>query len=252
MRTTLPPKLAEEIGALRQTEAIAVVQSWLESSPKRTLVLQGGTGAGKTIAAAWAFEFSRIRGRQCIWAYVPDVAAIAEWKVDEWRAFDDAGFIVLDDLGTETERGIEGARRALERLSNVAGGRCVITTNIEIKDVVPRYGPRVKSRIIGEADWVILGGADLRCDPPENEEAARPYDATELERQAAEERRRKREAEDAGRLSSEDIGRLAEDFLRKHEGPATPVQLGVMQSIRAIVDRAAANARPAWEDEVGE
>lgn len=244
MRTTLPPKLAEDIQTARQTEALAVVQRWLES-PRRTLILEGGTGAGKSIAAAWAFAHRAYRGVSAVWAYVPDVASIAEWKTDEWEVFDSAGFIVLDDLGTERDR--KRAAQVLERLSNVARGRSVITTNIPADEVLELYGIRVQSRIIGEADWVTLGGEDLRVSPPGGEASVHPWDPTSSEREAAEQRRREREEEDRHALSSEQIGEMAERFLARHpEQKRSPADEKWRDHLRSVVDRAAVAEEPAW------
>lgn len=178
MRTALPPKIEQALVSACRTEAIDVVLAWIETR-RDILVLEGGTGAGKSVAAAWAFAHYRHRGRAPVWASMPEVATLAEWKTDEWEPFDAASLIVLDDLGTE--RDANRAAMVLERVSNLAAGRCVITTNVPVDEVLSRYGERVQSRIIGAAHWVTLGGRDLRVQPPKGEMAPDPDAKTAAE-----------------------------------------------------------------------
>jgi len=62
-----PPDVAAKILAgLVETEALRVALEWLES-PSKVLVLQGGTGSGKSVAAGWLHEFHR--ARKATWLY---------------------------------------------------------------------------------------------------------------------------------------------------------------------------------------
>jgi hypothetical protein len=125
-------------------------------------VIEGGTGAGKSLAAAWAHQFTRKRSRPSesgptawpVWCDARLVSAMVghEWRLpDDWRRFDASPLVVLDDVGCEDEP--QQMRALLERLWNVSSGRVAITTNLNIDDIGKRYGPRVFSRMI-TSRWV--------------------------------------------------------------------------------------------------
>lgn len=175
MRTSLPVPMHV---TWRSTEAVDVVRQWIDTT-KPMLVLEGGTGCGKSVAAAWAFAYFRKRWRHPpVWGDMPELASLAEWK-PEWQVFDDAPLVVLDDLGTERDQ--RRAAAVLERFCNLASGRCIVTTNVPVSDVLSLYGERVQSRLIGVAHWVVLGGQDLRVCPPESETAPDPEAQTQRE-----------------------------------------------------------------------
>lgn len=198
MRTALPPKIARALESACRTEAIDVVLQWIETR-RDVLVLEGGTGAGKSVAAAWAFAYFAHRFRAPVWASVPEVATLGEWERKEWEPFDAASLIVLDDLGTERDTNASRAAMVLERLSNLAAGRCIITTNLPSEAIHPRYGERVWSRLLGSATWVTLSGCDLREQPPRGEPAPDPTARTKAEEEEATRRaaaaRRRHDAE---------------------------------------------------------
>jgi hypothetical protein len=217
----LPPKLAARIDAgVVQTAAIAAVMAWLESRASEVLVLHGGTGSSKSLAAAWAFAFAAHRNRVSpMWCDAPEMSAVADWS-SEWAAFDAAPLLVIDDLGAEPERRRERMQVVLERMFNLAAGRAVITTNVHHELVFLHYGDRVQSRLRGIATtWFALSDPDYRITPPQGPLAPSPRAETQREiaakERAEDERRRQAEVREAERQESERFGAAALEDLRR-------------------------------------
>lgn len=206
MLTSLPDRAAAKLRAgLRNTQATSVAARWIEHGPHDVLVLQGDTGAGKSLAAAWCFTFVRHREftgfregvaprRDCVWADARVVATLKPWD-ERWRTFDSAPLVVLDDVGTEDSAG--AMTSVLERLFNLAGGRAVITTNLAPGPFAERYGDRVASRFAGGALWVATTDVDMRLDAPDGPELPQPNAPTERERAARDAQREAEQREDA-------------------------------------------------------
>lgn len=128
----------------------------------RTLVLTGATGAGKSLAAAWALAGAH--GSGC---WMP--ATVLD-SPDRWRATEPAArradCLVLDDLGREhpSESGWSS-----EQLANLvtgridSGRRTIVTTNLTPPELGQRYGDRLLSRLRrDDAGLVAVGNIDLR------------------------------------------------------------------------------------------
>lgn len=210
MSHACPPDVAAKILAgLVETEALRVALEWLES-PSKVLVLQGGTGSGKSVAAGWLHEFFRARplhsdagARRVPAWFAAKVLGTLDHRdretVETWRAFDAATLIVLDDVGTEPWADRIGS--AIERVWDVTSARLVVTTNLRLEVVVPpdgpgRYGERVASRMQG-ARWEELVNGDYRGRPPTGNAWPAPAARTQREHDAAEARRIAEEAEAA-------------------------------------------------------
>lgn len=153
-------------GDFEETLALKTVKDWV-STNKSFLLLHGGTGAGKTLAALFAMI-----GEDAIMVRSPDLGpAIEPWKSDgraqpidpsDWHLF------VLDDLGIERA---EDARWAtsfdelIDARQGVRGGkrlRTIITTNLTIAQIKQRYSERAVSRISASYASVVLPCADMR------------------------------------------------------------------------------------------
>lgn len=211
MIPVLPDKLHTAVySGLVETKALQSLVRWYDSDCE-AIVLQGGTGSGKTRAAAWLFEFALHRAvvtfsgarRGPIWCDAPGLATVAPWS-DQWRAtYDPAALIFIDDVGTEPAAG-DGPTRltaAMERGFNVASGRLVITTNIAIEAFGRRYGDRVTSRL-RQSLWVEIGEHDYR--EPTSAQALKvrrkwpsPRDLSPKERSATKRAEEAQAAEDA-------------------------------------------------------
>lgn len=184
-------------GRHRMTEAIGVTDRWRRSSVP-VLVLCGGVGTGKTIAALGAAHAAeQVALSRMVSAHLTPVdssehleralaelrrtrprvdattAAMLGKRVDPWKADTEAGIrplrmdaalVVLDDLGTERA---DDARfhDALFRLIDErqdAGTRTLITTNLARADIRPRYGDRIADRLNHVGIAVEIRGASMR------------------------------------------------------------------------------------------
>lgn len=157
-------------GTMSATPALTACREWLASDrPRPILILVGGTGTGKTVAALNALSI--IRGQ-----FVD--APLLGRRCDPWRSELEQGIqfldlertplIVLDDLGTERaddDRFVEAFGRLVNLRQGTKDGRALrtlITSNLPPTEIRRRYGDRVADRLneIGKA--VPLQGASMR------------------------------------------------------------------------------------------
>lgn len=215
--TNLPAAIATDLRAtLRTTIALTEAAAWSESRASRVLVLEGDTGSGKSLAAAWAWQFARRRTRPSesgkyawpVWCDARLVAAMVghEWRHEAaWSSFDCSALVVIDDVGIEDKP--DQMCSLLERLYNVSSGRAILTTNLGFEDFSRRYGDRVRSRLVGAARWVRCADPDMRIAPPSSEPFRGPDVETPAElvaRLKAEEQAAAEEREwEAGRAERE-------------------------------------------------
>lgn len=243
----VPPKLARVLaGGLRTTTALERVAQWLETDLD-VLVLQGGTGSAKSIAAAWAFEFVQHRApitptghrRSPLWLDARSLAAWSSFDARFWSDYDNASLIVIDDAGIE-----ENADRlaaAIERVVNVSTARAVVTTNLGGRVFAERYGDRVLSRIHGAGRWSCIVEVDLRTEDGRASLTDRapwpsPRDQTASERELAE-----REAEER-RIADEEHARTIDMRAAMAAGALARFEA-------AIADLASAKASPFGHDD---
>lgn len=165
---------------LLPTQALHAVRKWLAAAMrtvepgKNQLVICGGMGTGKTLAAGWAV--SRNGGIYVtVETYLRDYA---RWLSDRsredasaptmWR-FKRAGLVVLDELGTETDAGL--MTRAFERLIDSRQSRrrelTLILTNLSRVEFIERlrcgiYGGRTHDRMKRDAAVIEVTGASMR------------------------------------------------------------------------------------------
>lgn len=146
-------------GGLRETTAVKAVRAW-QGSRRTFLVLSGGAGAGKTVAACLAlmgggvFERCVSAGRLGLYG-AEDVARM--------RALRRARVLVLDDLGAEFQTDVWRAQ--FDELADERYGhqrRTVITTNLAPEIIRERYGARVADRIRHDGQVIACGVESLR------------------------------------------------------------------------------------------
>lgn len=156
----------------RMTPALRTVQRWCDAGPDAPafLVLTGGTGCGKTFAAAMAMSrFSRsveyVRASHLAARYEP-FSGDRERDIEPLRM--SAGLMVLDDIGTE-RRSADGRRdpRFMPALSDVIDSRqqlgTIITTNLSKQAFLETYAdPRMASRLEQSGYFHGCGNDDLR------------------------------------------------------------------------------------------
>jgi DNA replication protein DnaC len=166
-------------GAMKHTEALKAVEKFY-ASPARTLLLSGGVGCGKTVAAVeWlrivatervrygnAGEFAVDRfSDSAKFIQVHHLARYGYFGDRAEKAFDAATrvkFLVLDDLGAEYSA--DGWSAQLDSILGYrvsAQFKTVITTNLDA-DRLSRYGGRITSRLQQAAMFAGTGMESLR------------------------------------------------------------------------------------------
>lgn len=159
-------RLAFLAGRLALTPSLDAVSRWLDGSRTPVLILVGGVGAGKTLAALEALvrvPGDMVHARELARRYDP-------WGDDRngnVRPLDlRHRLIVLDDLGTE--RADPRFQPALEDLVDFRQGnglRTLITTNVSAGDIRRLYGDRVADRLNAIAKAVRLDTDSMRRRP---------------------------------------------------------------------------------------
>ena len=165
---------------LEPTKALTTVRAWIAGAMRtpdpgvNTLVLVGGMGLGKTVAAGWAI--SRHSGLYAtVETYLRD---FARWLRDQsredssaqqlWR-YKRAHLVVLDELGTENDPAL--MRRAFERLIDQRQSRrrelTLILGNMSRDEFITRlkggvYGLRTYDRMKRDARVVECTGESMR------------------------------------------------------------------------------------------
>ena len=146
-------------------EAGATIVSWWDAAEKPVLILSGGTGTGKSVAAV---EMLARHGGSFV--HARDLARRHDpWKEDRADGVtkidvESRGLLVLDDLGTER---LEDPRflAALEDLLDARQSvtrRTLITTNLSPAQFRERYKERFADRLNGIAKAVTLTGGSMR------------------------------------------------------------------------------------------
>jgi DNA replication protein DnaC len=151
-------------GELDDTPAHLAVTDWLESQ-KPALVLSGGTGTGKTVAAVRAMvrygSYQFVRAIR-VGAHFERWASDREDGVDPLRL--GCSFLVLDDLGQEAESDRRAAQAVEEILDHRQreNTRTLITTNLTPDAIKARYSDRVVSRLRQNATVKAVNTTDMR------------------------------------------------------------------------------------------
>lgn len=149
---------------LLPTTALEAVRSWRAGRIiVPWLALSGGTGCGKSVAAAWMVA-------DCggMWVRAERLARVfmASFgdQFDEQEQIRDCAFLVLDDIGSE----LDAARMTsvlIELLDSRKSRRqaTLLTTNLGRAAFKERYGnERMLSRLHESVQWEPIAGADLR------------------------------------------------------------------------------------------
>lgn len=194
---------------LVDTEAMQHTRAWLDGD-RPWLVLSGGVGSGKSLAASWAVlgtcpdrydgptsgvSISRFDGWPV--AMYPrfvatyELARLSAWD-DDWPVLERCSILAIDDLGIEHVGRSEALLAAIGALLDARYARelrTVITTNLGKPEFRERYGERTWSRLRELGMWGACGSEDLRGrarpvvpERPEDvaEESARPIEAAKL------------------------------------------------------------------------
>lgn len=185
----VPPGIARLVVAgLREQgyQAVAVVRSWLRREDAPMLLMSGGVGSGKSCAAAESMRLARKPATivddegtllaswqwdtaHALFVSAARLSACASWTDDGgrlWSRARNASVLVVDDLGVESisDRGpfLSDLHDVLDARYQDTTQRTVITTNLEGKAFVDRYGPRILSRVRERGVACSVGRQDLR------------------------------------------------------------------------------------------
>jgi hypothetical protein len=150
-----PIKRQLESEGMLDSPAVQAVRRWSESESPRHLVLRGGVGVGKSVAAAtWLLELATLRldsfpgsapferGKMA-WVR-PDQLVSGVMHAYDKTARPPAFSFVLDDMGRETKPDFQEALTAI-----LDGGdhTMIITTNLTKEQLRQRYDARLVDRM---------------------------------------------------------------------------------------------------------
>jgi DNA replication protein DnaC len=156
---------AIENDCLKETHALQVTKRWLSPEvDRRYLALIGGPGVGKTVAAGWAAVQLAHRG----------IRYIRERQMIQWfrRGYDreidamaSAHFVIVDELGTHSQRDSDLARLSLlETLdARIARGRTMLIGNMDRSSFATKYDARIIDRLRENGAIVECKGSSMRA-----------------------------------------------------------------------------------------
>lgn len=156
----LPPNLAETLrGELHQTQASIAALEW-ERGSGRVLLLRGGVGVGKSVAAAMVAQASALRYRDSIsWHRPADFASAVLHSYSDDAPKLGRDLVVVDDLGRETRTDVG---EALCALIDDTATRMVLTTNLSREEFRERYDVRLIDRLGEVGTAITLKGESRR------------------------------------------------------------------------------------------
>ncbi len=161
----VPPRVLAALELYRpDTAAAAAVARWLPS-PATWLLLLGGTGTGKSTAAAWALREVHRAGASVAWVQSARLAVDAGgWEGEQLaRRLRGVTVLVVDDVGAQD--GSEYARGILRELlteRHEASERTVLTSNLDAAALRAHLGDRLYDRVRHECKLTLCGGASMR------------------------------------------------------------------------------------------
>ena len=132
--------------------------------PPKTVFIFGASGTGKTLffdIISDRFNCIRTIDVDKIEEEIIKPFGFREWQ---WFAQFDDCHLVIDDIGTETDKQVINtivARR--EKLWKNNGILTFYTSNLKNRDELEaKYGTRIKSRLLGQCNFIKLTGKDRR------------------------------------------------------------------------------------------
>lgn len=161
-----PTRAIEHAERADRTDAIAAVESW-RNGHHSAIILAGGKGVGKTVAAAWFALTTPLRATM---RFIRAATLLRTSNfADGFGEIMDAPALCLDDLGAEYMDAKGWFASNLDELVDTSYGArrpLIITTNADAKTLSERYGARVIDRITECATWSGIGGESLRENEP--------------------------------------------------------------------------------------
>lgn len=148
----------------KDTEALRVAQSW-HASGRNWLLLCGGVGSGKSVAAGWCVVQEVKAGRRAEQRKSQELARLSGFDegAAELERLKHLDLLVLDDVGTEKVS--DWARALLFEVLDARHEdrlRTIITSNLKPNDLSAHLGERLADRIREDATVMQVGGSTLR------------------------------------------------------------------------------------------
>lgn len=148
LERVLPPKVYESVvNGCEETPAVKAALAWLESD-RRVLLIRGGVGVGKTVAAGTAVKALVERGRRGIsWHRPNDFVSAVLHRYDDDAPPLGGDLVVIDDVGRETKTDF---CEALCTFIDDYRARILLSTN----DTKERFRSRYDLRLIDRLNEV--------------------------------------------------------------------------------------------------
>ena len=165
--------LYDENARLKMERVFQVCRSFAQTFRPGTmnLLLQGGTGLGKTFLSACIARVVSESGFSVV--YDTAISIFAKLENDKFRPDEETAaevrrcegcdLLILDDLGTEmTTSFVQSALYQLVNGRMIAGRSTIISTNLAPEELGQRYGAAILSRIEGGYEILPFFGEDIR------------------------------------------------------------------------------------------
>lgn len=188
-KAEIPRRVWPVLDAPRSTTAYEAALAFAKGGAETLLVLAGGVGCGKTVAAcaaldrflapdpsrvSWDEGFAPLGAKKPTGSVVKaiELARAGTFDREFWDRLAAAGFLVIDDLGTEPldEKGWVVANvRALIDKRYDDERKTILTTNLNLDQFKARYcadGGRLLERLRERGGFLELADASLRTPPP--------------------------------------------------------------------------------------
>ena len=149
-------------------DTLAYAQGFSCASP--SLLFVGATGLGKTFLSACIARTVAERGFSV--SYAPVSRLFAAFEADKFRPDPDASrtaeffscdLLIIDDLGTEmTTQFTVSALYQILNTRLLEGRPTIVSTNLPLGDIAPRYSEQIYSRLLGAYRLYKFYGDDIR------------------------------------------------------------------------------------------
>ena len=140
------------------------------SCASQSLLFVGATGLGKTFLSACIARMVAERGFSV--SYAPVSRLFAAFEADKFRPDPDASrtaeffscdLLIIDDLGTEmTTQFTVSALYQILNTRLLEGRPTIVSTNLPLGDIAPRYSAQIYSRLLGAYRLYKFYGDDIR------------------------------------------------------------------------------------------
>jgi DNA replication protein DnaC len=156
------PVLDDVIAAVMSTHAAISATAWWRTvmRPVRGIILRGGVGVGKTVAAGMVVRLAVESGKRSVsWHRPNDFVSAVLHRYDDDAPELGRDLVVIDDMGRETKADFP---EALCTFFDVHPARILITTNDPEGTSHARYDVRVRDRLQQQCMSIAVAGKSMR------------------------------------------------------------------------------------------